>query len=222
MSLCLCLTAVAASCNHDGRELRPARPDQNASISTTAAPTVSTATTGLDSIDTGLDSIETDRGSEESPVVPSSLGGSGVFAVTAPWRDTAAIDARYTCDGADVSPPLTWPAAPSGIREIAITMTDDQAPGFVHWSVGGIEATSTGIAEGSLPPGAFQGVNGAGTIGYSGPCPPNGATHTYVISVHYLADQLELGDGAAGADMAVAIDASTVRVAEVTGNFSRA
>lgn len=221
---CLALAVVVAGCNDDGRTLRPARPDQNASISTTAAPTT---TLGGDfgSIDGG--GFSTAPASPDGSATTTTSDGAQVDddtddTVTAPWRDGAAIDARYTCSDDDVSPPLSWSAAPAGTTEIAITMTDEQAPTFVHWAVAGITPSTTAIQEGQVPPGAIQAVNGSGKIGYTGPCPPQPESHTYVITVHFLGSQIELGDGADGQDMLLAIDASTLSSAQVTGTFARA
>ncbi|MFT3855823.1 MAG: YbhB/YbcL family Raf kinase inhibitor-like protein [Ilumatobacteraceae bacterium] len=221
---CLALAVVAGGCNHDGRTLRPAGPDQNASISTTAAPTT-TLGGDFSSIDGGGLSTTSPNGSATTTTSAGApVDGATVDdgTVTAPWRDGAAIDARYTCSGDDVSPPLSWSAAPAGTTEIAITMADEQASTFVHWAVAGIEPGTTAIQEGLVPPGAIQAVNGSGQIGYTGPCPPQSETHTYVITVHYLGSQIELGDGAAGEDMLLAIDAATLSSAQVTGTFARA
>jgi len=144
-----------------------------------------------------------------------------LLSAIAPWRQGAPIDARFTCVGANVSPPMSWSAAPAGTVEIAITMSDDQAPSFVHWAIAGIDPGATSIAEGAVPAGAIQGINGSGRTGYSGPCPPSGQTHTYQLAIHFLGSQIELGDGAAGADMVLAINAATIARAVVTGTSGR-
>jgi Raf kinase inhibitor-like YbhB/YbcL family protein len=212
-----CVTAalIGAGCNHDGRTLRPATPDQNQSISTTVAPTsLGTDVVGIDSIPT------TSLGGVLAPT--TTLDGTTAAAgVLAPWRDGAAIDARYTCSGLNVSPPLSWTPAPAGTIEIAITLSDDQNPGFVHWAIAGIGPGVNAIAEGQVPDGAIQATNGSGATGYTGPCPPQGQTHTYVLTVHFLNTQIELGNGAAGADMVAAIDAATTESAQVTGTFAK-
>jgi Raf kinase inhibitor-like YbhB/YbcL family protein len=224
---CVLLGLAVAGCNHDGRTLAPPRPDQNASISTTAAPTTTAVPDfgGLDGGDPG-DSTTTIGGAPISATTAvASLEGEGVIAagsVTAPWRDGAAIDARYTCAGADVSPPLTWSPAPDGTRQIAVTMADEQAPTFVHWAMAGLAPDTVTLTEGQIPAGAIESVNGAGGTGYTGPCPPQGQPHTYVITVHFLDGDIELGNGAAGADLLLAINANTLASAEVTGTFSRA
>ena len=231
-SLVLVAGIAAAGCNHDGRTLAPARPDQNASISTTAAPTTTVVPElgGLDgstAVDPNATTTTSGIGGVAS-IVPTTLIGSiegdGVIdagSVLAPWRDGAAIDSRHTCDGANVSPPLSWSAAPAGTREIAITMSDEQAPTFVHWAIAGLSPDTVTIDEAEIPAGAIQAVNGAGGTGYTGPCPPQGQTHTYVITVHFLDSETELSDGADGADFVLAVDAATLASAEVTGTFAR-
>lgn len=202
-------TLVAAGCNDDGRTLRPARPDQTESVSTTVMPTV--AETG------GLDLTLPPT----MPPTAAPTSAAAGFTVTAPWADEFAIDSRYTCDGPDVAPALTWDAAPAGTQEIAVAMTDLDLPGFVHWVMAGIDPMSTGLGEGEVPEFASVGVNGMGRTAYSGPCTPAGQTHRYQITVYLLAQRTELGDGAAGADLLAAVQGSAFMTAQVTGVYSR-
>jgi Raf kinase inhibitor-like YbhB/YbcL family protein len=216
---CIAAALIGAGCNHDGRTLRPARPDQNQTISTTAAPT--TTPFGTDVVGGGFSSTSLGGVLATSSTTIGDGVASAAASVLAPWRDGAAIDPRYTCSGLNVSPPLSWTPAPPGTAEIAITLSDEQKPDFVHWAVAAIDPDVTAIGEGRLPDGAIQATNGSGGVGYTGPCPPAGETHTYVLTVHYLASQIELGDGATGADMVAAIDAATFQSAEVTGTFAK-
>ena len=202
-------TLVAAGCNDDGRTLRPARPDQTESVSTTVMPTV--AETG------GLDLTLPPT----MPPTAAPTSAAAGFTVTAPWADEFAIDSRYTCDGPDVAPALTWDAAPAGTQEIAVAMTDLDLPGFVHWVMAGIDPRSTGLGEGEVPEFASVGVNGMGRTAYSGPCPPVGETHRYQVTVYLLAQRTELGDGADGADLLAAVQGSAFMTAQVTGVYSR-
>jgi len=89
-----------------------------------------------------------------------------------------AIPARYTCDGADVSPPLSWTSPPQGTRSLALTVVDlDTSPPFRHWTLGGIPPRARGLSAGThLGRGAR---NDFGRPGYGGPCPPAGQTHRY-------------------------------------------
>src|SRR5205807_6190808 len=67
----------------------------------------------------------------------------------------ARIPARYTCDGRDISPPLTWTAPPPGTREELVTMVDLDAPQrpFVHWALAGLAPGVLGLAAAAAPAG---------------------------------------------------------------------
>ena len=79
---------------------------------------------------------------------------------------------RHTCDGERLSPPLGWGQVPAGTVELAITMTDPDAGGFVHWVVSSIDPAIVGISDGTLPEGAVEGRNDSSEFGWFPPCPP--------------------------------------------------
>lgn len=190
---------VVAACARDGRDLRPASPDQRQSILTT------TTTTKAPSIDDdGGDSID-DAGDGTTLDAPTTAAPPSIkLTMTLPWADGAAIDPAATCKGAGTSPAITWRNLPSGTAELALTVTDDDAAGFVHWIVAGIPATATGLAAGAVPDGAVQGKNDNGTAGWFGPCPPAGAKHRYRFTLYALASPSGM---AAGADTRAALAA---------------
>jgi Raf kinase inhibitor-like YbhB/YbcL family protein len=112
------------------------------------------------------------------------------------------IPSKYTCEGADISPPLEWAGAPDGTRTFALIVDDPDAPDpakpqrvYVHWVVYNIPATATKFAENGaksgLPPGAEQGSNDWGKQTYGGPCPPIGR-HRYFFKLYALDTQLSL------------------------------
>jgi Raf kinase inhibitor-like YbhB/YbcL family protein len=242
--------SLVAACNSDGRTLRPPRADQNVSISVPGTSTTTTRPPGLGTVPIATDdtldpfSTDTDPGltdtdpgltdTDPGATDPSAtdIGAVGdsadlgtvpfVAQIGAPWADGGPIPKDLTCDGANRSPALTWSKAPAGTVEIALTMTDDQAPGVVHWAVAGLPAASTAAAAGSIASSAIQATNVSGTVGYTGPCPPKGSTHTYRLTVHYLAQATELATGVAGADLLSAIEGSTFAQATVTGTYRRA
>jgi Raf kinase inhibitor-like YbhB/YbcL family protein len=101
---------------------------------------------------------------------------AATFVLTSPaFSNGGTIPARYTCDGANVSPALRWTAPPRGTRYLALTVFDPDAPngGFLHWHIARLPATSRELPAGSK----LGGVNGAGERGYTGPCPPSGRHH---------------------------------------------
>ncbi len=215
------LAIVGAGCRHDGREMRPALASQNGSVSTTTPSTVPTTE------DDFFDTVATDAApSTLAADVSTTAGGPSTLAalvpalkLTAPWRDGSPIDPRYTCKGANVAPALSWTDAPEGTQEIAITMIDQDFT-YDHWTMTGIAPDVTTLAENTTPVGAVAALNGTGAAGYTGPCPPVGSTHTYLITVHYLDRALQLAAGGPAADMRTAVDAATIASAAVTGTFT--
>lgn len=213
-STCL-LLLMASSCRDDGRTLRPPTSDQDSTISLVITTENTPVFVDPDVTDVLLP--------DESLVDDTDTFPTNVteYVAVAPWRDGAAIDERYTCDGLNVAPALSWSAAPVGTVEIAITLTDLDAPGFAHWGIAGIPATNIALNEDTVPLGAYEAVNGNGALGYTGPCPPAGEPHTYAITVHYLGEATGLDDGVSVAELITAIDSSALASAEVTGTFSR-
>lgn len=101
----------------------------------------------------------------------------------------------FGCSGGNASPRLSWSDAPAGTRSFVLTVYDKDAPtgfGWVHWVVANISGNATEIAHGvtpdgaGLPAGAFQTRTDFGVPGYGGPCPPQGSTHNYVITLTAL------------------------------------
>ncbi|MCE9613401.1 MAG: YbhB/YbcL family Raf kinase inhibitor-like protein [Lentisphaerae bacterium] len=115
--------------------------------------------------------------------------------------DGGAIPARFTCEGADLSPPLAWSGVPPGTRSLAVIVDDPDAPDplapkvtWVHWVVINVPAATAGLPAGasptSFPAGASEGVNDWRHPGYRGPCPPIGR-HRYVHKLYALDAVLE-------------------------------
>lgn len=108
----------------------------------------------------------------------------------------AAMPARHSCDGGDVSPPLRWTGLPAGTQSLALIVDDPDAPDpaaprmtWVHWVLYNLPPTIDGLAEGvsaaQLPAGTREGVNDWGRTGYGGACPPVGR-HRYFHKLYAL------------------------------------
>lgn len=106
------------------------------------------------------------------------------------------IPIDYTCEAADVSPPLNWSGIPAGTQSLALIMDDPDAPDpaapkmtWVHWVLYNIPPTATGLPQGvepaDLPPGTLEGLNDWKRTGYGGPCPPIGR-HRYFFKLYAL------------------------------------
>lgn len=117
-----------------------------------------------------------------------------LFHLTSPAFNTGdAIPATYTCQGANISPPLELTGTPIEARALALVLRDPDAPSgdFVHWVIWNIHPDITSLAEGRVPTGAVEGQNDFGHAGYGGPCPPSG-THHYHFELYALDEELDL------------------------------
>jgi Raf kinase inhibitor-like YbhB/YbcL family protein len=171
-------------------------------------------------------------GDDDDGAEPPLTGATvpGFEFTTGGVTDGQPIDQRYTCDGDDVSPALTWEGVPDGTAELALVVDDPDAPGgtFTHWLVYGLDPGVTGLAEGvpkdadiAGPPALRQGVNGMGTAGYGGPCPPAGEEHHYVFRLLALDEELGLGDGASRDEVLAAVEGHVLGEARITATYAR-
>lgn len=150
--------------------------------------------------------------------------GATITVTSSAFAQGAAIPARYTCGGADVSPPLAWSGVPAGAKSVALTMVDPDAPGraFTHWVLFNMPAATSSLPEGGpLPAGSVEGRNDFGGIGYRGPCPPSGRPHHYHVAVYALDTSPRLDRGATEPAFAGAIRGHVVASGELVGTFKR-
>lgn len=110
------------------------------------------------------------------------------------FEEGQSIPPRFTCEGDNVSPPLSWTGAPEQTQSFALIVDDPDAPDpnapqrtYVHWVLYDLPPETTRIPEGAreLPEGTRQGVNDFGRAGYGGPCPPIGR-HRYFFRLYAL------------------------------------
>jgi Raf kinase inhibitor-like YbhB/YbcL family protein len=163
------------------------------------------------------------RRAPQAGTVPSSSTTLGtVFALTTDaWAPGGEIPREYTCDGEDLSPPLVMSLIPPGTVELAIVVTDPDANNFVHWVLAGIDPATTTIEEGSVPAGAVQAQTSDGTVGWSGPCPPGGATHTYIFELYALGQPSAVTEGEASTSAVERIEAVATVRSQFTGTYER-
>ena len=131
------------------------------------------------------------------------------------------IPSKYTCDGDDISPPLTFEGVPKEAKTLVLIVDDPDAPRgtFDHWVVWNIPASISKIEENNASSG-IEGLNGAGKAGYFGPCPPSG-THRYFFKVYALDTSLSLGANSRKKDVEVAMEGHVLAKGELIGLFSR-
>src|SRR5215831_15113806 len=131
-----------------------------------------------------------------SALLAVSEGGGTMNVTSSAFKPGGSIPSRFTCDGANVSPPLEWTGVPPAAKTLALVVTDPDAPDpkapkttWVHWILYGLPADSKGLREAvpskGLPAGTLEGSNDWGKAGYGGPCPPIGR-HRYVFTLFAL------------------------------------
>ncbi len=138
------------------------------------------------------------------------------------------IASKYTCDGTNLSPPLSWEHVPFGTQSLALIADDPDAPvgTFTHWIIWNISAKATVLPEGLphvevLDNGARQGRNDLGRIGYGGPCPPPGKPHRYFFKLYALDSRLDVKAGASRSELEPAVRRHMLSHAELMGVHRR-
>jgi len=112
------------------------------------------------------------------------------------FNHNGSIPRLHTCQGKDISAPLTWSGLPEGTKSLALIVDDPDAPDpaapkltWVHWALYNIPPSATGLKQAAqksdLPKGTLEGLNDWGRTGYGGPCPPIGR-HRYFHKLYAL------------------------------------
>jgi len=144
------------------------------------------------------------------------------------FQDGARIPAKYTCQGQDVSPPLTWGEPLEGTQSFALIMDDPDAPGgvFTHWVLFNVPSDCRELPEGvpaqeQLTSGGLQGKNDFRRIGYSGPCPPPGRPHRYRFTLYALDQPVDLKAGVSKKQVLDAMQGHILAQGQLTSTYQR-
>lgn len=137
------------------------------------------------------------------------------------------IPSDFTCDGADMSPPIEWSGIPQNAQSLALIANDPDAPGgdWVHWVIYDLPPNLPGLPPGvsaveTLPMGGVQGRTDFGRIGYGGPCPPSGS-HRYFFKVYVLDQMLGLKPGATKKELLKAMKGHVLAEGQLMGKYQR-
>jgi Raf kinase inhibitor-like YbhB/YbcL family protein len=176
--------------------------------------------------------VITDTGGQ-SQQIDHSAHSAMTFNLSSPaFPPNGSIPAKYTCEGADISPPLEWASAPSGAKTFALIVDDPDAPDpakpqrvYVHWVVYNIPASTTKLPENAsksgLPSGAAQGINDFGKQIYGGPCPPIGR-HRYFFKLYALDTELTGLNKPNKAQVEKAMQGRTIGNGQLIGTYQKA
>ncbi|HOJ23907.1 MAG TPA: YbhB/YbcL family Raf kinase inhibitor-like protein [Bacteroidales bacterium] len=143
------------------------------------------------------------------------------------FSDGGMIPAKYTCDGANISPQLSWDNAPKGTKSFVLICEDPDAPmgTFTHWVLYDLPADVHELPENLpkdkiLPNGAKQGITDFKKVGYGGPCPPNG-THRYYFKLYALDTLLNLEPALKKEDILKAMNGHILAQGQILGKYAR-
>jgi len=138
------------------------------------------------------------------------------------FKHMTLIPRKYTCQGEDLIPPLTFENIPEGTESLVLIMDDPDAPmgTWDHWVIWNISPQTTTIAEGTIPSEAIVGKNSWGKNNYGGPCPPFGQ-HRYFFKLYALKTKLSLDSNANKKMLEKAMKDKIIAKAELVGVYQR-
>lgn len=143
------------------------------------------------------------------------------------FNDGDSIPRHYTCDGANISPPLTISDIPVGTKSLVLILEDRDVPRYIredqiwdHWIVFNIPPDTTQIREGNEPTGQ-HGVGTGHNLKYYGPCPPD-AEHRYFFKLYALDSQLTVAEKPTKKQVEIAMAGHVLAKTELMGVYGRA
>ena len=137
------------------------------------------------------------------------------------------IPEKFTCQGADVSPGLSWSGAPDKTKSFALIVDDPDAPvgTWVHWVFYDLPANTHvlphGVGREERVLDGVQGINDFKKVGYGGPCPPPGKPHRYFFKLYALDITLNLKPGATKQDVEKSMEGHVLAHTELMGTYQR-
>lgn len=155
----------------------------------------------------------------ESP--SPSLTMSAMQITSTAFEHNKSIPSKYTCDGENISPPISIREIPEGTKSLALIVDDPDAPSktWVHWLVWNIDPGTSEIEEGSAPAG-IEGTTDFGRTGWGGPCPPSG-THRYFFKLYALDSDLNLDSSATKEELEAAMENHILEQSELVGLYQK-
>lgn len=156
-----------------------------------------------------------------------TIGTHLVISTTA-FEPGGYIPEKYTCDGLDISPQLSWSGAPESTESFALIVDDPDAPGgtFTHWVIYNISASRNELPEGVdadkiVKKGCSQALNDFRAAGYGGPCPPPGGPHHYHFKLYALNTVLDVPSHMTRRAIEAAMKGHVLAETEIVGLYKR-
>lgn len=166
------------------------------------------------------------------PIFSNAEAGNSKMNLISPnFEQNGTIPGKFTCDGEDVSPTLSWSDVPAGTKSLTLIVDDPDAPDpanprmtWVHWVLYNIPSEADSLPEGvgkkDLPEGTLEGLNDWKRTGYGGPCPPVGR-HRYFYKLYALDVVLPDLKRPTKAKLEKAMKGHVLSKAELVGTYQR-
>ena len=145
-----------------------------------------------------------------------------MFLKSSAFSHNGNIPSKYTCDGEDLSPPLSIKNPPKDTKSFVLIVHDPDAPAkdWLHWTLWNIAPEIREISENTVPQGALQGMTDFGRSGWGGPCPPSG-THRYFFELYALDTMLDIARDSNRKTMEDALASHVIEKAELMAHYKR-
>ena len=166
---------------------------------------------------------------EQTPELPAPIEEGFTLKVESDaFEAEGTIPQKYTCDGDDLSPPLSWTEPPAGTESLALICVDPDAPAgtWDHWVLFNIPPDIGSLPEGIAADPVVEGLGTHGSnswrrLGYGGPCPPQGAPHRYLFQLFALDSSLDLDPGASRTEVEKAMEGHILAQGQLAGKYGR-
>lgn len=141
------------------------------------------------------------------------------------FKDGESISNKYTCDGENISPPLSIGEIPKNAKSLALIVDDPDAVPFaghvfVHWLVINISHDTSEIKEGTKPQNSIEGTTSYNKSGWGRPCPPAG-NHRYYFKLYALDTLLNVNESATKQDILSAMEGHILEQCQLVGMYQR-
>ncbi len=157
--------------------------------------------------------------------------GLSLVIASAAFQASSAIPMQYSCEGEDISPPLTWTGVSTEAKSLVLIVDDPDAPDpkapkmtYVHWLLYNIPVNVSELPENvsleKVSQGILEGTNDWQRVGYGGPCPPIGE-HRYFFKLYTLDCQLFDLNAPIKAELEAAMAGHILQTAELVGTYEK-
>lgn len=137
------------------------------------------------------------------------------------FKNNDDIPKKFTCEGGDINPPLTFKNVPLTAKSLVLTVSQPDAPEGIwsHWVIYNIPPNMTEIIKNTNP--GTEGLNDFGKYAYSGPCPSDERLHHYIFRLYALNTFLVINEGPSLTEVEKAIRGHIIAQTELVGIYRK-